>query len=376
MKGLGRILPAGILLLAGCADSAPDIEMSGGPPGSKSTPIRSDEPRSSGTAAPASTEQLFEEARRAADMGNLGGAAALLEEVIKSEPRHRDALFMLAAIEQDRGSSLDPSKSARPYLRSADVMRQVRTHFKELNAMELNLLRVALYNEARVLATDGKTAKALESLRESIEVGFSNADGLRSDEAFGPIRKESEFTELVKRVEDSARTQVKTKVKALFAENKPATFDFSLPNLDGKAVSSADYRGKVLVVDLWGTWCPPCRREIPHLIELQSKLHDKGVQVIGINYEQVPPEKVNETIATFVKENKITYPCLIGDEKTQERLGGIEGFPTTLFIDRSGKVRAKLVGLFDLEDSISRQGLEELVNTLLTEDAATSVEKP
>jgi hypothetical protein len=90
----------------------------------------------------------------------------------------------------------------------------------------------------------------------------------------------------------------------------------------------------------------------------------------------VPPEKVNATIATFAKENKIVYPCLIGDEKTQEGLGGIAGFPTTLFIDRTGKVRAKLVGLFDMDDSISRLGLEELVKTLLAEEATTSAEKP
>ena len=255
-------------------------------------------------------------------------------------------------------------------------MRQVRTKFKELNASEVNLLRVALYNEARVLTSEGKNAKALESLKESIESGFSNADVLRNDEAFGPVRKGAEFQELVKKVEESARIQAKTKVKALFAETKPFTFDFSLPNLEGKSVSSADFRGKVLVVDFWGTWCPPCRREIPHLIELQTTHQAEGVQVVGINYEQVPPEKVKETIATFAKENKISYPCLVGDEKTQERLGGIEGFPTTLFIDRTGKVRAKLVGLFDMDDSISRLGLEELVKTLLAEEVTTSAEKP
>ncbi len=78
---------------------------------------------------------------------------------------------------------------------------------------------------------------------------------------------------------------------------------------------------------------------------------------------------MKETIAAFVKENKISYPCLIGDQKTEERVGGLQGYPTTLFIDRAGKVRAKLVGLFDMDDQVSRMGLEGLVQTLLAEEA-------
>ncbi|WP_406696056.1 redoxin domain-containing protein [Singulisphaera sp. Ch08] len=376
MTGLGRIVPVGLfLLLAGCADSAPNIEITTGPPGYASTagdeakrPIRLD--------AASTPEQLFDEAKRAADMGNLGGASALLEEVVKLEPGNREALVMLAAVDQDRASSMDSPKNSRTYLRSAEVIRQVQSQFKKLNPMETNLFRAALFNEARILASEGKAEKAVEALKGSIESGFSNAESLRSDKAFHSLQERAEFKELIAKVEESARIQVKAKVQALFAETKPFAFDFSLPNLEGKTVSSADFRGKVLVVDFWGTWCPPCRREIPHFIDLQKTYQDKGVQVVGINYEQVPPEKVNETISAFVKENKIPYPCLIGDDKTQERAGGIEGFPTTFFIDRTGKVRAKLAGLFDMEDSISRLGMEEIVKTLLAEEASTSTETP
>ncbi|SIO62008.1 Thiol-disulfide isomerase or thioredoxin [Singulisphaera sp. GP187] len=372
MTVLGRIVPAALLLLVAGCDSPPNIEITTGAPGSASKPLGSEPARNS----PAKPEQIFEEARRAADMGNLGGASALLEEVIKSEPGNREALYMLAAVEQDRASGLDPAKSAPTFLRSATVIRQLRTQFKELNETELNLFRVALYNEARVLASEGKPDKALASLKETIGTGFSSVEVLRNDEAFSSLRNRPEFQELVKKVEESARLQAKKRVKALFAETKPFSLDFSLPNLEGKTVSSADFRGKVLIVDLWGTWCPPCRKEIPHLIELQKTHQAAGAQVIGINYEQVPPEKVNETIAAFVKETKIPYPCLIGDEKTQEAVGGIEGFPTTLFIDRAGKVRAKLVGLFAMDDSISRIGLEELVKTLLAEEVPPATEKP
>jgi thiol-disulfide isomerase/thioredoxin len=122
-------------------------------------------------------------------------------------------------------------------------------------------------------------------------------------------------------------------------------FDFTLPSVDGGTVSKADFAGQVLVVDIWGTWCPPCRREVPHFVELQEELGDQGLQIVGINYEDADTlegtiAKINE----FTSDVPVNYPLLIGDEETRAQVPNFTGFPTTLFIDRTGRVRMTVVG--------------------------------
>jgi|GEM_PF-399484 len=362
-----------VLLLAGCSDSAPRIEVAPEHPGASKTQDP-DQQRVVSALKAANPDQLFDEAQRAAGMGNLGLAAELLESVIKLKPDHREGLFLLAAIEQERAQSLDRAKSTGPMLHSADLMRQLQSKVQTLTRSETDLLRIALYNEAVAWAAREKPEKALASLEDAVEAGFASRELLKTDKELGPIRNDPRFETLLKKVDEQARLQVKARVKSLFEGPKPESFEFELPDLQDKMVSSRDFRGKVLVVDIWGTWCPPCRREIPHLIELQQKHEAKGFQVVGINYEQVAPEEVKSTIAEFVKEAKIPYPCLIGDEKTQTALGKVDGYPTTLFIDRTGKVRAKLVGLLDMDDDNARMGLDELVTTLLEEKASPPAE--
>jgi thiol-disulfide isomerase/thioredoxin len=159
--------------------------------------------------------------------------------------------------------------------------------------------------------------------------------------------------------------------RQLLKENKTFPFDFTLPNVDGKKVSLADFRGKVVIVDFWGTWCPPCRQEIPHFVELLKKYEGKGLRVVGLNYERVPKERIPQTISAFVKQHKIPYPCLIGDDATREKVEDFRAFPTTLFIDRQGIVRAKLEGLPD-----SPSQLEILATTLLEETTAKAADNP
>jgi thiol-disulfide isomerase/thioredoxin len=300
MTGPRRRIPALLILaLAGCSDSLPPIELAPSTPGSATTqggegqrPIRLN--------TVATVEQMFVEAQRSAGMGNLGGAASLLEDVVKREPSHRDALVMLAAIDQARANSLDRSQSAQPIRRSAEIMRQVRTKFNKLKSSEVDLLREALFNEALVSAAEGKTEKAIETLEEAIAAGFASLDLLKNNKELDPIRKEAKFQVLLKKVEDVAQAQAMARVKTLFGATKPFAFEFGLPDLEGKTVAARDFRGKVLIVDFWGTWCPPCRREIPLFIELQKAHQAEGLQVVGINYEQVPPEQVKATIAAFV----------------------------------------------------------------------------
>jgi thiol-disulfide isomerase/thioredoxin len=131
-------------------------------------------------------------------------------------------------------------------------------------------------------------------------------------------------------------------------------------------VSLADYRGKVVIVDFWGTWCPPCRDEIPHLVSLYHTYHEAGLEIIGVNYEQVPREQASELVKKFVAGLHIPYVCVMGDGRTQRQVPGLSGYPTTLFIDRAGKVRFMLSGY------TPQEALEAVVSALLAEPAPTT----
>lgn len=119
----------------------------------------------------------------------------------------------------------------------------------------------------------------------------------------------------------------------------PLAFDFSLKSINGEIKKLSDFRGKVIVLDFWATWCLPCIKSIPDLIEIQKNMKD--VQVIGITVDQNPMSVVPE----FVKKHKINYPILIGSEQVYKEYGDINAIPTIFIIDKNGRVRKKFVGL-------------------------------
>ena len=141
---------------------------------------------------------------------------------------------------------------------------------------------------------------------------------------------------LLERLREEARRQL--------AENEPFGFSFALPDTKGDVISLDDFKGKVVIVDIWGTWCLPCRKEVPHFIALRHEYSDEGLEVVGINYERGPESEWIGKIESFVAENGITYPCVIGDDMTRDMVPEFSGYPTTLFIDRTGVVRLKGVG--------------------------------
>ncbi|MBO0857666.1 MAG: TlpA family protein disulfide reductase [Chloracidobacterium sp.] len=113
--------------------------------------------------------------------------------------------------------------------------------------------------------------------------------------------------------------------------------------IDGKKTKLADYSGKVLVVDLWATWCGPCQQEIPHLIEIAKEYKDRGVEVLGLTRED--PENTSEDVKRFYKDFKINYPIgWTDDEMEQELMRGRGAIPQTYIIGRDGKVLRHFVG--------------------------------
>ena len=134
--------------------------------------------------------------------------------------------------------------------------------------------------------------------------------------------------------------------------------DFSLPRISEKAAAPlklSDYKGKVVLVNFWATWCPPCREEIPDFIAVRDALNAEGFEILGIAMD----DGGAKVVAPFAKEYGITYPLAVGNKDVTKRYGGIRGIPTSFLIDREGRIVQKWVGM------INRQTLETAVTKLL-----------
>jgi thiol-disulfide isomerase/thioredoxin len=114
-------------------------------------------------------------------------------------------------------------------------------------------------------------------------------------------------------------------------------------DLNGRSVSFSDFRGKVVILDFWATWCVSCRVEIPHFVELQKQYGAKGLAVIGVSLD----EQGLDVVKKFVKRLAVNYPIVIGNEKVAEAYGGIDAIPTTFVIDRQGRIVGRHIGYND-----------------------------
>ena len=129
--------------------------------------------------------------------------------------------------------------------------------------------------------------------------------------------------------------------------------DWSIKLPNGKTVSASDYDQKVVIVDFWATWCPPCRQEVPGFIELQKKYADKGLAIVGFSFDNDPSEHDE-----WIKKQGMNYLSIFANtdagravaEQFGKQVGDIEGLPTTLVIDRKGTIVYRHVGYGSPED--------------------------
>lgn len=152
--------------------------------------------------------------------------------------------------------------------------------------------------------------------------------------SFG-VQKSREFS--------SAKHESSDDISILDIDNsKDKAPDFKLKTTNGKNIRLSDYKGKIVIIDFWATWCAPCRKGIPDLIDLQNEYKDKVI-VIGISLDA----DTKPDVIPFIKKYGINYPIAYGNSEVVRAYGNIQAIPTSFIVDQSGKIVDKHVGLVD-----------------------------
>lgn len=159
---------------------------------------------------------------------------------------------------------------------------------------------------------------------------------------------------------DRVRAAVKTE------KDRKAAPAFTLKDSNGKSVSLADYKGKVVLLNFWATWCGPCKIEIPWFIEFEQKYKDQGFAVLGVAMD----EEGWDVVKPYLTKKKINYRTLLGNDSVGALYGGVDSLPTTFIIDRNGKIASVHVGLVSKNDYVHE--IQQLVQSSRTDAGAGS----
>ncbi|MDI6792749.1 MAG: TlpA disulfide reductase family protein [bacterium] len=131
--------------------------------------------------------------------------------------------------------------------------------------------------------------------------------------------------------------------------------DFTLDKLEGGVLTLSDLVGKVVILDFWATWCPPCRMEIPGFVELYSKYKGKGVEIIGLSLDR----QGESVVRSFAQQHQINYPLVMATPEIVMAYGGVQSIPTTFLIDRQGNIANRHIGF------AAKDVFESEINALL-----------
>ena len=141
-------------------------------------------------------------------------------------------------------------------------------------------------------------------------------------------------------------SSLKTSAATASASDRKAAPDFTLADANGVPVKLSDYKGKVVLLNFWATWCGPCKIEIPWFIEFEKTYKDRGFATLGVSMDEDGWKAVNP----FVAQRAMNYPVMVGNDRVAQLYGGIDSLPSTFLIDREGRIASVHLGLVSKRD--------------------------
>lgn len=319
-------------------------------------------------------DAAVEKLEKAKTPAQAKAALAKIEKMLEKNPADLKGLMVYWSNASDAETD-DGEPDFALFRRAAELFRRAAKADKGLteNPAFKEMAAEAFYSDACAKAAAKKPAECVAALREALAYGWDDLEELAEDDNLTAVRASTEFKKFIKEAEkvvEAAREARKqeeiARIKKEMEETEPFDFTFDLKDVAGKPIAKDDFKGKVLIVDIWGTWCGPCLKEIPHFIALRKKYQKDGLEIVGLNFEGEDDDLSDETVKTVrdaVKAQKIPYSCALLTSKVSKQVPELEGFPTTLFFDRTGKLRLKAVGYHNLAT------LEVVVEELLKEKA-------
>jgi len=130
------------------------------------------------------------------------------------------------------------------------------------------------------------------------------------------------------------------------SDRPPPAPQFALKDLEGRVASLKKYRGKIVVINFWAAWCAPCLAEIPEFVRLQRSYRNRGLQVIGITYPPINPDRVRR----LAVKSRINYPLLFGNRRIAALYGVTDVLPVTIIVGRQGRIEGRIDGVTDIEE--------------------------
>jgi thiol-disulfide isomerase/thioredoxin len=295
---------------------------------------------------PQDVERQLRIALRAAERGDSAGAIALLDRILALEPVNREALYGRATVAMDQAKrSGSPEERDAALEKAGTMVRALHRAYEKPNQREVDLYSKVLYEQIRSSTAQGLLDRAVGVLKEAHNAGFDAFDRIDRDPELAKLRSFSGYLALVQSIDAASLAKARERVKDQLDRPLGFTLDFKLKDLEDRPLSLDQFKGKVVLVDIWGTWCGPCREAIPGLVQLYFKNRRRGFEVIGLDYEQnaPDPETARQQVKRFVQESRIPYRIAMGDDALLQTVK-VQGFPTTILIDRSGKPRLLVTG--------------------------------